>query len=106
MIYITYAGNFFLNQLLLEANTIHFERVGFWLPLTFALAFGIFSLIVSSLRRNEPAIEEDGGVLEREDTEENKIKVDELLFDIIKKRYESEMDRMKSIDAKGGNLIG
>ncbi len=35
-----------------------------------------------------------------------KEKRDELIFDLIKRRYDSELQRANSIDSKGGNLIG
>ncbi len=31
---------------------------------------------------------------------------DELIFDLIKRRYDDELERIKSLDTKAGNLIG
>lgn len=39
-------------------------------------------------------------------TSEEETKRDELILDLIKRRYDSELDRIKSLDNKAGSLIG
>jgi hypothetical protein len=48
----------------------------------------------------------DEAELEDEVDNSRKDKRDELILDLIKRRYDSELARLNSIDSKGGNLIG
>lgn len=40
------------------------------------------------------------------DAEERDTKRDELIFDLIKRRYDSELNRLTALDGKAGNIIG
>ncbi len=69
------------------------------------LSFVIISRSIPQLqvRPGNPPLET---ILEDEADDCRKEKRDELILDLIKRRYDSEIDRLNSIDSKGGNLIG
>ncbi|MGC2428715.1 MAG: hypothetical protein WA421_16900, partial [Nitrososphaeraceae archaeon] len=100
---------------------IVYADLGIWMPLSFGLlmvlVFVLFACLIYIIIRNKHTkkgvtsgtVEDEASSEAEEDYNSNELreeKRDELIFNLIKQRYDSEQERIKDLDTKANNLIG